>query len=297
MPTTIQPGDTSKPDPFTVCIISNPYVEAPWQSGQFLPDPISGQAGAFLAAVSYIRQALFGQLPGQAEQMLGDPTIGGSVRLVLINDPGLPQLDQNALVGLYAYSNIVVARRDQIGQFVSSRGVEADVVYAVSANATHTRASAWPAGDDIARGGVAFTLDGVPGLHAYHSLLPGTIAIHASAKSLTALHEFHHAIGSYENGQVTDLYVDSSPAVNCKVGQPPVPPVFGTYNAQTFSSDPVRDSIGYEPGWRSFHCALHDVARPAIMDDYWKAADPNRCQDDQITRSFVLDRIRVKLSR
>src|SRR5207247_4595238 len=37
----IRAGDTVKPNPFTICIVANPALEAPWTSGQFMADPIA----------------------------------------------------------------------------------------------------------------------------------------------------------------------------------------------------------------------------------------------------------------
>lgn len=293
--TVIAPG-AQKAAPFTICIIANPFLEAPWRSGVIAPDPIIGQPVIFTAATQYICDAIFGRQPRQAEFMLGNTAIAPQVRVLCLYEPNLPQILANALVGLDAMSTMVIARRQAIASFLGTREIVADVAYAVSANDSHTRASAWPADDDVGRGGVPFTVDGSNYLHAYYSTIPGTIAIHSSAMALTALHEMQHALGSYQNGQITDLYVDSSAAINCKSGRP-IPLQFASYQGTHLSSDTVRDSLGYPAGWSSYHCVLHDPARPAIMDNYWQTQDPVTCQNDYITRSFVLDRINAKLSR
>ena len=291
-------GDT-KPDPFTICIVANPALEAPWQTGQFIIDPIMGAQADFDACAAYIVQSLFGALPNQREQLLGDPAIAPLVRVVSLFESGLPAADATSLAGQDPNSVMLIARRTRFRAFLAARNLIADVVYAVSKADTHTRASTWFTSDDDAQGGVPFTLDGQSLTHRFHNLIPGTIAMHSTATSLTALHEFHHAISSYTNGSIVDLYVDSNPALNCRRGRP-IPPGFATYNGTPMASDPVRDGLGYPPGWQSYHCELNNPSLPAIMDNYFRAApasDPNQCENDRITRQFVLDRVRAKLSR
>jgi len=292
----LRPGDTSKADPFTICIVANPALEAPRQTGQFMPDPISTDQPAFDRAVDYIQSCLFGLLPGQIEAPLADPAIEPKVRLVSIFAPGLTAEDKNALVANDSVSNQLIARRTVFSPFLARFGFHADVAYAVSNSATHNRATAWFTSDDDARGGVSFTLDGVQLVHRFFNLIPGTVAIPATAKSLTALHEFQHAISSYSNGSIVDLYVDSNPGVNCKRGRP-IPPDFGDYDGTGFGSDPTRDGLGYEPGWLSYHCALINSGLPAVMDNYFRGSTPEACQNDEITRRFIIDRLNAKLSR
>jgi len=292
----LRPGDTSKDDPFTICIIANPALEAPWQTGQFILDPISTDQPLFDRTVDYIQSCLFGLLPGQAEAPLADPAIEPKVRVVSIFAPGLAAEDKNALVANDSVSNQLIARRTVFSPFLARFGFHADVAYAVSNSAMHNRATAWFTSDDDARGGVAFTLDGVQLVHRFFNLIPGTVAIHATANSLTALHEFQHAISSYSNGSIVDLYVDSSPGLNCKRGRP-IPPDFATYDGAVLASDPTRDGLGYESGWLSYHCALIDPSLPAVMDNYFLGSTPDACQNDEITRRFILDRLNAKLSR
>ena len=295
----IRAGDTSKPDPFTVCIVANPALEAPRGTGQFMTDPILANQPAFDAAVTYIHDCLFGRLPGQGEALLAVPDIAARVRIVSLFDSGLPPQDANSLVANDSMSNQLVARRTAAKPFLSRFGLAADVVYCVSHSATHGRATAWFTSDDDAGGGVAFTLDGVTLHHRFDNLIPGTIAIHARASSLTALHEFQHALSSYTNGKIVDLYVQSPPAVNCKHGRP-IPAAFANYNGTVHNSDPVRDGLGYPPTGTQFHCALHNPNAPAVMDNYPTTpapAPPVSCQNDQITRRFMLDRLRAKMSR
>ncbi|PYS25025.1 MAG: hypothetical protein DMF72_02985 [Acidobacteria bacterium] len=299
MPTkTIRVGDTTKPDPFTVAIIANPYLEAPWNSGTFVPDPIRTNQPAFDSCVNYIVASLFGGLAGQAERLLGDLAIAPKVRVLSVFDPGVPSGDQNSLVAQDGVSNLLVPRRDNFKPFLAQHGVEADVAYAVSLSQSHTRASAWFTTDDDAGPGNNFTLDGKTFSHRHRNITPGTIAIHSSATSMTAVHEFGHALSSYSNGAVLDLYVDSKLGLNNKRGRP-IPASFATYDGVVMASDPIRDSLGYPVTWQSYHCELITPAFPALMDNYWMAPGgiPEHCQHDRITRQFLMDRVRAKISR
>ncbi len=141
-------------------------------------------------------------------------------------------------------------------------------------------------------------MNGVTRQHRHNNLIPGTVAIHATSRSLTALHEFGHALSSYTNGSVVDLYVDSSAGLNNKRGRP-IPPDFANYNGATMAADTVRDGLGYPAGWQSYHCELIDPTVPAIMDDYWLAGSgiPEHCQHDRITRAFLRDRLLAKINR
>jgi hypothetical protein len=294
----IRAGDTSRPNPFTICVISNPALEAPWKSGQFVVDPITAHQADFDSSVTYVVDALFGALSGQAEVFLGDPALAPSIRVVSLFVSGLQAVDANSLVGQDSVSNLLIARRTAFVPFLARFGLVADVAYAISHSESHTRASAWFTSDDDARGGIPFTLDGSSLMHRFYALIPGTIAQHSTSTSLTALHEFGHALSSYSNGSVVDLYVDSNQGVNNKRGRA-IPAQFGVYDGTALAADPSRDGLGYESGWQSYHCELNDPAFPAVMDNYWRANGgvPARCQHDRITRMFLLDRVRAKLAR
>jgi hypothetical protein len=286
-----------KPNPFTICIVANPVLEAPWNSGSVAKDPLIGQLAAFQAAAAYIDSALFGLLPGEREDLLADPTLMPFIRVISLYDDTLATTLSNALVAQDGSSNILVARRTAFLPFLANYQIDADVAYAVSASATHTRASAWFTTDDNARSGVPFTLDGNPFVHCYYNTVPGTVAIPVTANSLTALHEFGHAISSYSNGKILDLYVDSPTALNNKVGRP-IPPLFCNYQGASFSTDSLRDGLGYPPSWQSYHCELADRSCPAVMDDYWKSTKGSvACLHDIVTKAFIKDRVAAKISR
>jgi hypothetical protein len=203
----------------------------------------------------------------------------------------------HAFVALDPSSSLLVARRNEITAFIASKGILADIVYAITVgDEFHDRASAWFTTDDPRGGGIPFKLDGATFTHCYEPAIPGTIAMHVSENGPTAAHEFCHAISSYSNGSIMDLYVDSLPGINNKRGRP-IPGVFGSMDTITYNSDPSRDHIGYDAGWQSYHSDLTDLTRPALMDNYWRAADPIACQNDKLTRKFIIDRLRAKMSR
>ena len=293
----------SKRDPFTICIIANPALEAPWNSGIFIADPIMGNKAGFYSAVKYIEDCLFGRLAGIQEQLFSNPPIGANVRVISIWDTAAGVDSASALVGQDGVSNILVARRNAIKALAGNYQIHGasffvDVAYAVSSSSTHTRASAWFTTDVPGSAGVPFGLDGSSFTHCYYNDIPGTIAIHSSVSDVTPLHEFQHAISSYTNGSITDLYVDSNPAVNCKVGRP-IPANFCVYSGATYASDLSRDGLGYPSTWKSYHCALIDPRYPAVMDDYYSAStgNPLDCQNDTATRQFVTDKILAKMGR
>jgi hypothetical protein len=293
----------AKTDPFTICLIANPALEAPWNSGTFVADPIMANKAAFYGAVQYIEDCLFGRVAGTKEQLLSNPAIAPNVRVISIWDAAAGISSASALVGQDGVSDILVARRNAIQAFVANYQVNGasffvDIAYAISSSLTHTRASAWFTSDAPGSPGVPFTLDGGAFTHCYYNDIPGTIAIHSSVSDITPLHEFQHAISSYTNGSITDLYVDSSPALNCKRGRP-IPSNFCVYAGSTYLSDLTRDSLGYPPAWKSYHCTLIDLRYPAVMDDYYKAStgNPLDCQNDTVTREFVTDKILAKMAR
>lgn len=296
---TVMRQGIQKLHPFTIVIVANPVLENPLGSSSFIPDAIMNDQPSFNSCANYINSCLFGGLPGQAENGLGHPDISPHIRVlsVFANSPIISQASSLIANDNVRGSSLLVARRSVIVQFLAQYDLTADIVFAVSASAQNTRASAWYTSDDDARSGIPFILDGVSYWHRQYCLIPGMIAIHRSATSVTALHEFGHAISSYTNGGITDLYVDSPPDLNCKRARP-IPAQFATYKSSLHQSDPSRDSLGgYPSNWTSYHCVrLND--EPALMDNYWKAHTvPEACRHDSITEQFIFDRITAKINR
>lgn len=293
----VQDGDTSKSDPFTIVFVANPALEAPWNSGVFVRDPITTAKAAYDACVAYAVDSLMGRRAGQAERFLADAALNAQVRILSWFGAGFPVRDEFCLAAQDGISNLLIARRATIRQFLADTGLAADVVFAVSNSASHSRASAWFTSDDDSRPGRVFSMDGVTRSHRYYSLIPGAAAIHSSARSLTALHEFGHALSSYTNGSVVDLYVDSAAAANNKRGRP-IPGTFATYQGSVLKSDPTRANVGYPAGWQSYHCELVNAASPAVMDDYYLGpTGSDSCRHDSVTSAFLTDRVRAKMSR
>ena len=293
---TVRRAGAAKNAPFTILLVANPAIETPFGSGTFVPDPILKNQAGFDAAVTYIDDSLFGKLPGQADLLLGDPAIAPEVRLLTLFDTTLAANAANSFVGQHITSELLIARRAAIKAFLTRQNLIADVVYAVTDSKTHTRASAWFTSDDDAQTGVPFVVDTNTFHHRHWYTVPGTVAIHRTASSLTAPHEFGHAISSYSNGMVVDLYVDSPAALNCRVG-PPINKTFATYQGTAMPSDTARKPIGYPPGWKSYHCGLSATAAPALMDNYWLGTPPEGCENDLITRQFLRDRVLAKMGR
>lgn len=299
----LRPGNTVKRNPFTIAIVANPVLEAPWQSAQFIRDPIiSNETGFHLYAQSIVN-ILFGSSPGQAELLLQDPSVAPLIRVVSLFPQNLPVISTNALVAQDSRSSLLIPLRANFGAFLAGYDLEADIAYAVTMSTSHNRAAAYHTTDDDGKGGVPFTLDGISFYHRYHPKVPGTIAIHISETSITPLHEFGHAISSYSNGMIVDLYVGNERGVNSKIGRP-IPATFGSYDNNLFQTDHSRDSLGYPPSWQSYHCELtpspQGVNVPTIMDNYFQVgggASSSDCQFDKITRAFILDRVRAKVNR
>jgi len=147
-------------------------------------------------------------------------------------------------------------------------------------------------------------MDGAAYTHCHSSTVPGTVALPLSAHSVTAAHELGHALGSYENGQIVDLYNDWIPqpglVVNKKNGRSPggpIPSQFATYNDLTLASDPTGSNPNYLASWTTYHCQRIDPVDPALMDNYWPGTPPESCCHDAITRRFLHDRLLAKISR
>jgi hypothetical protein len=299
---TLRPGDSSKPDPYTIVIVANPALEKGEDSDKFEADPITKQQSEFDDCASYINRCLFGELEGQRERFLSNPSVRDRIKVVSLFVTGLRSTSDNSLIT--RDHGLLIARRNNFVQFLSRYSLSADVAFAISASKHHKGASAWATTDDASRSGVEFTLDGRRYFHRHHCRIPGTVAMHAESDSLTAAHEFGHASSSYSDGYLSDIYVDlhdedvHKPVINKRWGRP-IPDQFCTYDDSSYRSDQKRDGLGYPAAWKSYHCELSDPELPAIMDNYTAAADEraDECQHDRITRQFLLDRIRAKCAR
>lgn len=124
----LNPGDTTKPDPFTICIVANPALEPRFGSGIFVPDPIATNEPLFDASAARIVDTLFGRMPGQRENIFANPAMAAAVRMVSIFDPALSIEDKNSLAAEDNQSdNMLIARRTVAQPFLTRHGFTADV--------------------------------------------------------------------------------------------------------------------------------------------------------------------------
>jgi hypothetical protein len=238
------------------------------------------------------------------ETLLREENLEASIRFVSIFDSTQPATAANALAREIT-PNLLEPIRDRLNGFAGRYGVDPDIVFCISGSTTFTRASAWFTTDDGARPGVNVTYDGTTRTHRRFTDIPGSAALSTSMDmtGLTAIHEFGHAASDFNNGMVIDLYVDATRTgfvVNKKMralATDAIPTNFATYGGTTFQSDQNRDGVSYPNTWRSFHPALQDTTRPNLMDNYWLAAQPQRCRLDGLTFNWFRDRLRAKILR
>jgi hypothetical protein len=202
--------------------------------------------------------------------------------------------------------DLLEPQRTLLNGFVNPYGDRADVVYCISADTIHTRASAWFGDDEVSLTAPSYTYDGTTRRNGFYPRVPGSVAQSTSMNTtgLTALHEFGHAASDFANGMVTDLYVDdirSGFVVNQKaraLSTDPVPANFATVDTTTYTADSARDSIGYPTDWVSYHPSLQVANRPNVMDNYWTAgANVLQCRLDGLTFDWFVRRLRTKVDR
>ncbi len=303
--TVLQEGaQKDRGNPYTIVIIANPTLQPASAQDQLIADPIMQLPTAYQNCVQYIRTSLFGRLPGQAEHFLAQ--FETDIRIISIFDPSLEVGSTTALVANYSVDDIVQPLQEAFAPLVAryqykDKPIIADVVFAVTASTTNDRSSSYYTADDEGSGGTNFDLDGQPFVHRQSNIAPGVVALHVSATSIVALHEFSHAASSWTNGSITDLYVDSATtynAINVRQGRP-IPPDFAQYAGKTYKSDLLRECLhSYPPGWSSYHCEEVDSRFPAVMDDFWHGpGKPEDCKHDKITLDFLTARLRSIMSR
>jgi hypothetical protein len=214
--------------------------------------------------------------------------------------------DSNTAVVQEFNPDILGPQRALMNRFVSPYGERADVVYCISADTTHTRASAWFGDDELSATAPTYTHDGTTRRNGFYSLTPGSVALSTSmdTSGLTALHEFGHAGSDFTNGQVWDLYVDGTGSgfvVNKKMRAmttDPVPTNFAVVDATTYASDAGRDGLTYPSDWFSYHPTLQVTNRPNLMDNYWMAgSNVLQCRLDGLTFDWYRRRLRAKVGR
>ncbi len=295
----LYPG-APKGDPFTVALVANPILEIE-QGGQFIADPIVLDRPGFHDVVTYALTNLL----TEGEDLLRQDGLDAHIRFVTIFDPILADSnDSNALVKLNP-PNKLGPRSSRFKNYLSRYHEQADVAFAVTGSATHTRASA-ACTKDSSGAETPFTYDGILRGHGHATERPGacTLSRYTDTSGLTALHEFGHMFSDCGRGAVVDLYVDGGPGgfqANKKFradASDPIPVGFGTYNGNNYNSDPNRSTIGYPADWKSYHASQIDKDRPNLMDNYWLApSNVKDCRFDQITYDLLSDRLRAKIFR
>jgi hypothetical protein len=281
---------------YTIAFIACPAIRG--SAGALRADPITSDRPAFHTQVAFAIDNLL----RCSEDVLRSGGLDSHIQFVTVFDSTRPVTDGSALVQEDTI-NMVSPRRDLFKSLMGAYVVSADVSFAITGSATHTRSSAWGTTDDLDKPLVSYTYDALTRTHGRFASIPGTVALSVTADRITPLHEFGHAASNLDHGLIDDLYVDRLQPVFVvnKIARAtstdPVPAAFATYNATAFNSDLGRDSLGYPMTWTSYHCQLLDPARPNMMDDYTTVSDPRRCRLDRVTYAWLTDRLRAKIFR
>ena len=276
--------------PFTIVVAATPRIRS--FTGAESADPIIDDPRRFDDLVQRLVVALFAGMPDQTEVPLGSRDLADRTRVVSLHS-ATPSL---ALVeDVHGLS----PRRAAVEEFLHHHRLEADVAFVVSA--LNRPEAAIESRDAPDGGGVAFTYHGGSFVHCHRARSPGIAALNVFSDWRAIVHELQHALGSEENLGVADLYQDvvSAGDVVNKQLRPntAVPAVFADLDGVSHDSDPDRAPIGYPPTWRSFHCARHQPAAPALMDDYRQAPVDIPPEHDTITREFIRGRLCAKIFR
>ncbi len=295
----LQPGEV-KPRPYTIVFVANPGIERRGGAG-FVRDPILNNRPPYHDVVGHCFRNLF----GVAEDLLTRGNFDARLRIVSVVDPTRPADAANSLAAEYDVDGMMT-RRAVLAPFLNTFGLVADIVFVIYGSSTRPRASAWATSDDPTLASTTFDYDGVSRRHGHYPRVPGSAAIpfYVSRGGMTVIHEYAHAASGFDNGFVFDLYHDGNGGYTFLINKKfraragdPVPSAFATYNRTSFASDPTRDALGYEPGWRSYHSELMDAVRPNLMDDFTKSSNQQLCKLDRLTYAWLCDRLDAKLNR
>jgi hypothetical protein len=294
-------GKSNAQPPYTFVLAATPGVQGT-DGTTIAADPVLADRPSFHDVV---RHCIVNLLT-VTEPLLRQENLEANIRFVSIFDTAAPVNAANTLVGQVASSTLIGPIRERMNGFAGRYFEDPDVVYALSGNSTHTRASAQTTTDDAVKPGVSFTYDGTARTHRRHTSIPGSAAISTlmDQSGLTSIHEFGHAASDNVNGAVLDLYNDNwwtGFIVNKKRranATDAIPAAFGTYDGTSYNSDQNRTTIGYPTTWRTYHAAPLDAARPNMMDNYWLApSQVQACRFDGLTFEWFLDRLRAKILR
>lgn len=293
---------TPKDYPFTLAVVANGAIDRDG-SVDLYSDPILGDRAGYHDIVNYAMKNIF----AVDEDFLRPDDRDAEMRIVSVFDEDLQNDVDNCLcqedagTATTPGSTVMFAVSERVNVFLLGYHEVADLCIAFHGSPTHTRGSANRCSDDYTRGTpLPFTYDGVGYFHHQFRAVPGTTAISVNnlTTKMTAIHELGHAASEDNNGRVRDLYQDQTYpelTINKKwrsASTDPVPEDFAEYNGSTYTSDQLRDSLGYPSTWVTYHCRLKAPAAPNLMDSYTPAS-----RFDRLTYAWYKDRIRVNLNR
>lgn len=313
----VRSGDDKK-YPFTVVVVNNILLETREDSREFYSDPLKHEE--FLRGAQKIEDALWGNLEGQSESAFIDEQLAAKARLLRVEIERPITKPRNgpawSFITHQSGSTMLVPRSVQISEFVKNRlKIVADVVFILTGSRQSQRPSAKPGVGDRHKPYNIFSIE-ISSLsrqyrHCHWPVHPGTVAFHFADRAFTAVHEFTHAVSTYNanhendaydrDGIITDLYVDNQYGINKRFPRS-MPPIkyFAHYikDKRKTLHRIDRKSLTHPPDWDSYHCAKAEKRLPAIMDNYLYASqDMHKCRHDTITRQFVLDRVAARMSR
>ena len=187
---------------YTIAFIACPAIRG--SAGALRADPITSNRSAFHTQVAFTIDNLL----NRSEDVLRAGGIDSHIQFVTVFDSTRSVTDGSALVQEDTL-NMVSPRRDLFKSLMGAYLVTADVSFAITGSATHTRSSAFGTTDDPNKPGVSYTYDGGTRRHGHFASIPGTVALSVTAGQITPLHEFGHAASDWDNGLIDDLYVDA----------------------------------------------------------------------------------------
>jgi hypothetical protein len=232
---------TTNAAPYTVVILSNPFIEASSNSSseqaEFKIDPIVGYSEIFKAKVNLILSSLANNhvvqyfMPKIRFVAIFDPAMAeldGFDQKPILTDEELKEMSPDeqrwhemgarALCREYPTGGVIEPVQSRINRYLQRRYPDlgrVDIVFAVTASETHIRSSARFTVDDetgVADGFVFRANPDAPQLKGYYkprAEIPGMIAYSAWDERLkTPIHEFAHAMSSTKNGLIDDEYYD-----------------------------------------------------------------------------------------
>ncbi len=231
----------TNPEPYTIVILANPFIESPATSSskraEFKADPILNEPDIFKDKVSLIMSSLTNNdvvqyfMPKMRFVAIFDPAMGKVNQLEgkrILTDDELKgtkpdeqkwhEMGSRALCREYPVGEVIEPVQGRINRYLERAYPiigRVDVVFAVTASDTHIRSSARFTVDndtDLASSFLFRTNPDAPpqrGFYRPRARIPGMVAYSAWDDRLkTPIHEFTHAMSSTKNGLIDDEYYD-----------------------------------------------------------------------------------------